>query len=69
MIIQKDADGKLKVFRPILNLRLSLLQADGTVPFNNIKGRDAGLRPYVPHTTGPAGLFYLNRLSGLADPE
>jgi hypothetical protein len=68
ILIQKDADGIIKVFRPVLDLRLSMVEANGQVPFDNLKGKDDGLRPYTPHTTGHAGLFYLDRFKHLLPP-
>jgi len=65
MIIRRDSDGIIKVFRPILDLRLSYVDSDGNPVFDNSTGRDDGLRPYTPHTTGPAGMFYLNRLASI----
>lgn len=67
MLIQKDSDGIIKVFRPVLDLRLSMVEADGQVLFDNIKGSGTGLRPYTPHTTGHAGLFYLDRFKHLLE--
>jgi hypothetical protein len=69
MIIQKDSDGIIKVFRPVLDLRLSMVEADGQVLFDSIKGSGAGLKPYTPHTTGHAGLFYLDRFKHLLAPD
>ncbi|NLX17820.1 MAG: hypothetical protein GXY53_00855, partial [Desulfobulbus sp.] len=65
MEIHRDSDGIIKVFRPILDLHLSMVEADGTVPFDNITGQTDTLRPYTPHTTGPAGLFYRDRFQHL----
>ncbi len=76
ILIDRDSDGIIKVFRPILDLRLSAVDEDGEVLFDNLKGTGSGLRPYTPHTTGPAGLFYEQRFLHLlktqqakADPE
>lgn len=63
--IARDTDGIIKVFRPILDLRLSMLTADGQVPFDNLTGHGNGQRPYIPHTTGPAGMFYQDRFRHL----
>ena len=68
MLIQKDSDGIIKVFRPLLDLRLSMIDSDGTVRWDNIAGKDDGLRPYTPHTTGHAGLFYRDRFAPLLTP-
>lgn len=67
MLIRRDADGMIKVFRPVLDLRLSAAAADGTVlaGLDNLVGSDDGLLPYTPHTTGPAGLFYEQRFRHL----
>jgi len=69
MLVARDSDGIIKVFRPVLDLRLSLVEADGQVRFDNLTGGDSGLRPYTPHTTGPAGLFYRDRFRHLLPPE
>ncbi len=59
--IQQDVDGIIKVFRPILDLRVSAIDEDEIVLFDTIKGKNSGLLPYTPHTTGPAGIFYERR--------
>ena len=61
LIIMQDSDGIIKVFRPILDLRLSAIDEDENVLFNNLRGKGTGLLPYTPHTTGAAGLFYKQR--------
>jgi len=61
MVIRRDQDGRIKVFRPILDLHLSAVDAKGRVLFDNLTGRNDGYLPYTPHTTGPAGLFYKQR--------
>ncbi len=68
MLTGKDAGGMLRVLRPVLDLRLSMADEDGEPLFDNVRGKDDGLRPYTPHTTGPAGLFYRDRLRGLSSP-
>ncbi len=65
MIIDRDTDGIIKVFRPILDLHISAVDGNETVLFDNLTGKGSGLVPYTPHTTGPAGLFYLNRFQYL----
>lgn len=63
-LIGKDADGKLKIFRPILDLHLSYVNQEEEVIFDSITSSDPrkGLRPYTPHTTGKAGIYYRQRL-------
>ncbi|MCF6187228.1 MAG: hypothetical protein L3J49_07105 [Desulfobulbaceae bacterium] len=65
MIIDRDTDGIIKVFRPILDLHLSAVDENESLLFDNLTGKGSGLLPYTPHTTGPAGLFYLNRFQHL----
>ncbi len=69
MYIARDSDGMIQVFRPILDLHLSMVDEDDNVLFDNIRGMDSGYRAYTPHTTGPAGLFYLNRFSHLLEKD
>ena len=69
MIIKRDKDGIIKVFRPILDLRLSFIDNNENVPFDNITGNGPVLHPYTPHTTGPAGMFYLNRFADIIHPR
>ena len=65
ILIDRDSDGIIKVFRPILDLRISAVDEDGALLFDNLQGSGSGLLPYTPHTTGPAGLFYEQRFKHL----
>ena len=58
-------DGKLTVLRPMAAMSLSWVDANENIRFDNIQldKDDKNLTPYTPHTTGPAGLFWQNRLS------
>lgn len=60
----RTPDGKVAVLRPQLNLVLSWVNEDGTVRFDGhpAAAPNGGMTPYTPHTTGPAGLFYDQRL-------
>jgi hypothetical protein len=71
MLIRQDKDGIIKVFRPLLDLRLSAIDANGEIiaGLDNITGQGDGLLPYIPHTTGPAGLFYEQRFLPLLDAQ
>lgn len=68
MIIDRDEDGIIKVFRPILDLHLSQVGPQGKVMFDDQSGLGRTRLPYVPHTTGPAGLFYQQRFQHLLEP-
>jgi hypothetical protein len=67
ILIRRDRDGIIKVFRPILDLHLSHVDSDEETIFDNVTGSGPPLLPYTPHTTGPAGLFYLYRFADLMD--
>lgn len=53
----EDEHGRLSVLRPLLDLSLSYVDADGDVLFDNLRARSQGLRPYTPHTIGKADTF------------
>lgn len=66
----RDKEGRISVMRPALDLHLSWIDENHKVRFdaiaatqpNNPQTADNGLWPYTPHTTGPAGMFYRQRL-------
>ncbi|MBC8207850.1 MAG: hypothetical protein H8E79_01605 [Desulfobulbaceae bacterium] len=64
-ILGRDETGKIRVMRPILDLHLSWIDEDDEVRFDSVSATDhnKGLRPYTPHTTGPAGMFYQLRIN------
>ncbi len=64
IIIGRDSDGKLQVMRPLLDMSLSWVDEDEELRFDNLRPGSTthGLSPYIPHTTGKAGLFYRERL-------
>ncbi|MGV1098147.1 hypothetical protein ACUUL3_01890 [Thiovibrio sp. JS02] len=70
-LIGHDAGGRLRVFRPILDLHLSLVNKEGEVLFDAVAPRESGRRylPYTPHTIGKAGAFYRERLQVTLPPE
>lgn len=68
MVVRQDLDNRIKVFRPILDLRLSYVDSEENVVFDNVQGSGRVLLPYTPHTTGKAGLFYLTRFAHLLNP-
>jgi hypothetical protein len=63
-----DQNGKLQVMRPVLDLHLSWVNADGATVFDAITGQGNPSRPYTPHTIGKAGAFYRQRLLNLKNP-
>jgi hypothetical protein len=65
----RDSDGMIRIFRPILDLRVSYINDDEQVVFDNVTGSGPALLPYTPHTTGPAGLLYLDRFLHLLQDE
>jgi hypothetical protein len=67
----REASGRISVMRPILDLHLSWIDEKYIVRFDAIQGKtaDQGLEPYTPHTTGPAGMFYRQRLQNFFQAE
>ncbi|HIJ90886.1 MAG: hypothetical protein OEV89_09295 [Desulfobulbaceae bacterium] len=63
-LIGVGPDGRLHIFRPILDLHLSMVDTDKKVIFDNLRVKPAHQRylPYTPHTVGKAGAFYTERL-------
>lgn len=61
-LIGRDANGRLRVLRPSLDLHLSWLDEQGQIRFDAVAGTGDTLRPYTPHTIGKAGAFYQQRL-------
>lgn len=63
-LLGRAANGTIQVVRPKLKLTLSWIDEDDEVRFDSIPSLapDEGMRPYTPHTTGPAGIFYEQRL-------
>jgi len=64
-LVEND-EGKVTTARPILDLRLSWIDDEEVVHFDNIEPAPgtSRMRPYNPHTIGKAGLFYENRIRG-----
>jgi len=60
----RDDDGRISPARPILDLRLSWIDRTETPRYDNLRPQPDTrlLRPYAPHTVGPAGFFYEERL-------
>jgi len=63
-LIGVGPDGRLQIFRPILDLHLSMADADNKVIFDNVEVEPKRQRylPYTPHTVGKAGAFFSERL-------
>ncbi|WP_284154438.1 hypothetical protein [Desulfofustis limnaeus] len=62
--LTRDKSGRITPGRPIVDLRLSWIDGDENVRFDNLQPvpEQPTLLPYAPHTVGPAGLFYEERL-------
>lgn len=62
--IGRDSSGMLQVVRPLLDIYLSWLDEDEEVRFDSVSAKtdQKGMLPYVPHTTGKAGLYYEERI-------
>lgn len=63
-VIKPDSTGRLRIWRPILDLTLSHVDQEGEVIFDavTVSSNAAKLQPYTPHTIGKAGQFFHLRL-------
>lgn len=63
-LLGRTEDGTITVVRPILDITLSWIDEDETIQFDGYSSSaaDNGMLPYTPHTTGPAGMFYEQRI-------
>ena len=70
-LLGRDEHGVLQVVRPILDLSLSWLDAEGIARFDgqHAQAPQGGRLPYTPHTTGPAGFFYEERIRQFIQAE
>ncbi|MBW1635082.1 MAG: hypothetical protein JRJ68_02280 [Deltaproteobacteria bacterium] len=65
VLLGRDGNGTITTVRPVLDYKLSWIDADETIRFDSVSPgstKQGGLRPYTPHTTGKAGLFYNERI-------
>jgi len=71
IIIGRDSSGRLQVMRPILDIYLSWIDEDEVVLFDSVRSnaQNNGLLPYIPHTTGKAGMFYRDRIENFLQSE
>ncbi|HID69071.1 MAG TPA: hypothetical protein EYP35_01110 [Desulfobacterales bacterium] len=70
IVIGRDTSGRLQVMRPVLDLHLSWVDEDENVRFDSVQILDGSQKftPYIPHTTGKAGLFYRERIMKFSQP-
>ncbi|MBU0943048.1 MAG: hypothetical protein KJ804_13855 [Proteobacteria bacterium] len=71
ILLGRDESGRIRVMRPLLDLHLSWIDEDEEVQFDAVPSSAAngGMAPYVPHTTGKAGIFYKERLDNFVRSE
>jgi hypothetical protein len=64
ILLGRDDQGRVTTMRPVLDFYLSWIDADERIRFDSegAQAANQGLRPYMPHTTGPAGFFHRERL-------
>jgi hypothetical protein len=65
VVLGRDEKGIIVPMRRLLDYRLSWVDEDEEVRFDSVPSHASsrGFRPYVPHTTGPAGPFCENRIT------
>ena len=71
VLLGRDSDGKITTIRPVLDFSLSWVDKDDNVRFDSVMSHAAnsGYLPYVPHTTGSAGIFYRQRIDRFLKSE
>lgn len=64
ILLGRDQDGVITTVRPLLDYSLSWIDSEEQVHFDARASQASGngVYPYTPHTTGKAGLFYMQRL-------
>jgi hypothetical protein len=63
-LLGRTEDGIITVVRPVLDITLSWVDEDEIIRFDGYgsSAANSGMLPYTPHTTGPAGMFYEQRI-------
>jgi hypothetical protein len=71
VLLGRDKNGTLTTVRPVLDYFLSWIDEDEEVRYDGLPAESEhhGLLPYTPHTTGPAGIFYKNRIRTFLENE
>jgi hypothetical protein len=71
VLLGRDKNGVISTVRPLLDYRLSWIDEDDVAQFDSVPSSvsPGDLVPYVPHTTGPAGIFYQERLDAFLRSE
>ena len=54
VILGEDKTGRLRVMRPLMDISISYLNAQGDAVFDNLKPKASSLVPYSPHNIGTA---------------
>lgn len=67
----RDESARIRVLRPLLDLHLSWIDENEEVHFDAVQSgaEHDGMVPYVPHTTGKAGIFYKERIDNFLRSE
>ncbi len=71
VVLGRDDTGIITPVRPLLDYSLSWIDEDDSVRFDSISAKPVKgvLAPYVPHTTGTAGIFYNQRIQEFLESE
>lgn len=70
-LLGRDESGAITTMRPLLDWSLSWIDEEETVRFDSVTPENTKqiLHPYMPHTTGSAGIFYRQRINHFLKEE
>lgn len=71
ILIGRDTNNAITTLRPMLDIKLSWVDENEEVRFDSVSPDTdhSGFLPYTPHTTGPAGMFYNERIRVFIENE
>ncbi len=71
VVLGRDEAGTITPVRPLLDYSLSWIDEDDSIRFDSISSEPLNgvMVPYVPHTTGSAGIFYNQRIQEFLESE
>ena len=71
ILLGRDTNNTITTLRPMLDFKLSWVDENEEIRFDSVSSATghSGALPYTPHTTGPAGMFYNERIRVFIENE